>query len=530
MSYSLSSLIKKIKTSFMLNINKRAPVVLMILDGWGYCKENKHNAIAAAHTPQWDQWWDTCPHLLLEASGGAVGLPDGQMGNSEVGHMHIGAGRVIPQDFTRINNAMQQGDFANNPVFVDTINELKVSNRTLHIMGLLSSGGVHSHENHLFAFLKLCSQHHFSKICLHLFLDGRDTAPQSALESIARLNAQLETYPVATISSLSGRYYAMDRDSRWQRVEPVYRLLTEGYSEHHFATPSDAIDAFYQQNIFDEFIPPTQIGEPNPIIDGDCVFFFNFRQDRAREVTDAFINPDFHGFTRKKRPNLARFISMTSYGKQLHTDIVFPPLVLKNTLGELLENNGLRQLRIAETEKYAHVTFFLNGGSEHIFAHERRILIPSPSVATYDLQPEMSAKKLTAELIKAIQGQEYDVIICNYANADMLGHTGNFAATVRAIECLDLAMHDVWKALAPQGGQLLITADHGNAEIMFNDKTQQPLTSHTNELVPFLYVGGNYQLCASQGSLTDVAPTVLRLLNINQPQDMTGASLLELKE
>jgi 2,3-bisphosphoglycerate-independent phosphoglycerate mutase len=527
MTYSLSSLNKKIKTSFMLNSNNCSPIVLMILDGWGYCKENKHNAIAAAHTPQWDEWWEKRPHLLLEASGSAVGLPDKQMGNSEVGHMHIGAGRVIFQDFTRINDAIEQGDFASNPVFIDAINALKATNKTLHVMGLLSTGGVHSHETHLFAFLKLCAQLKFSNVCLHLFLDGRDTAPQSALESIARLEEQLKLYPVARICSMSGRYYAMDRDTRWQRIEPVYRLMAEGLSDYLFQTPTAAIHAFYQQAIFDEFIPPTQIGEPKPITDDDCIFFFNFRQDRARELTAAFITPDFNGFVRKRTPKLARFISMTSYGIHLPTDNAFPPLVLKNTLGELLETNGLRQLRIAETEKYAHVTFFLNGGSEQVFAHEHRILIPSPSVATYDLQPEMSAKQLTDQLIKAIEDHAYDVIICNYANADMLGHTGNFSATVRAIECLDQAMHNVWEAIKQQGGQLLITADHGNAEIMFNEKTQQALTSHTNELVPFLYVGDNYQLCASKGSLIDVAPTILRLLKINQPQEMTGTSLLE---
>ena len=527
MTYSLSSLNKKIKTSFMLNSNKRSPLVLMILDGWGYCKENKHNAIATAHTPQWDEWWKTCPHLLLDASGSAVGLPDKQMGNSEVGHMHIGAGRVIPQDFTRINDAIERGDFATNSLFVNTINTMKATNKTLHVMGLLSTGGVHSHEKHLVAFLKLCAHHKFSNVCLHLFLDGRDTAPQSALESIARLEEQLKLYPVAQISSISGRYYAMDRDTRWQRIEPVYRLLTEGISDYHFQSPTDAIHAFYQQNIFDEFIPPTQIGEAKPIIDGDCVFFFNFRQDRARELTEAFINPDFDGFARKRSPKLARFISMTSYGMHLPTDNAFEPLVLKNTLGELLETNGLRQLRIAETEKYAHVTFFFNGGSEQVFPHEKRILIPSPSVATYDLQPEMSAKQLTDELIKSILSDEFDVIICNYANADMVGHTGNFSATVRAIECLDQAIHDVWEAIHQQGGQLLITADHGNAEIMFNETTQQALTSHTNELVPFVYVGGNYQFSATKGSLIDVAPTILGLLNMKQPNDMTGKSLLE---
>ncbi len=505
---------------------KSLPLVLMILDGWGYSENKANNAIAAAKTPQWDTWWATEPHSLLKASGTAVGLPNEQMGNSEVGHMHIGAGRVISQDLTRINEAIKNGEFAKNPVFIETIKDLQQTGGALHVLGLLSPGGVHSHENHLCAFLALCAALQFSKIYLHLFLDGRDTPPQSALFCLEKLNAHLIQYPVASISSITGRYYAMDRDNRWERVEPVYRLLTEAQSDYHFETAEDAIHAFYQQKITDEFIPPTRIAKPVAIKDGDAVLFFNFRADRARELTEALIAKDFHGFIRHKTPIIKQFMSMTHYADTLPTKPAFPPPDHCNTLGEIIANHGLRQLRIAETEKYAHVTFFLNGGSETVFPLEKRMLIPSPAVRTYDLLPEMSAYKLTNTLIDAIQQADFDVIICNYANADMVGHTGNFAATVHAIEYLDLMMHDVWQALKKVGGQLIITADHGNAESMFDELTQQPHTAHTNHLVPFLYIGGDWHIKKTEGSLIDIAPTVLTLLGITPPKEMTGDALL----
>ncbi len=505
---------------------KRLPLVLMILDGWGYREETSHNAIAAAHTPQWDSWWQTRPHILLEASGTPVGLPCGQMGNSEVGHMHIGAGRVIQQELTHINAAIENGEFAKNSVLVETIEELKRDGHALHIMGLLSLGGVHSHENHLFALLALCAKHQFSNVYLHLFLDGRDTSPKSALLSLATLQKHLTAHPVATICSISGRYFAMDRDKRWQRIEPVYRLLTEAYSEHHFNTAEEAVETFYQQDITDEFIPPTRIGKEAAIKDGDSVVFFNFRADRARQLTQSLIADNFDGFKRHKKPKIKHFISMTHYADYLPTRCAFPPLALHNTLGEVISKHGMKQLRIGETEKYAHVTFFLNGGSERVFPHEKRILIPSPAVATYDLQPEMSAQQLTQALVDAIQSGDYDVIICNYANADMVGHTGNFAAAVRAIECLDKAMHDTWRALEKVGGQLLITADHGNAESMFDDDTHQAHTAHTNQPVPFLYIGENWHFNQITGSLIDIAPTLLTLLGINPPKEMTGKALL----
>lgn len=505
---------------------KSLPLVLMILDGWGYSEGTSHNAITAAHTPQWDSWWQTRPHILLEASGAPVGLPEGQMGNSEVGHMHIGAGRVIQQELTHINAAIESGGYAKNAVFIETIEDLKRNKHALHIMGLLSPGGVHSHENHLFALLALCAKHQFSTVYLHLFLDGRDTSPKSALLSLAKLRKHLATHPIATICSVTGRYFAMDRDKRWQRVEPVYRLLTEGDSEHYFNTAEEAVEAFYQQGILDEFIPPTRIGPGMAINDGDSVLFFNFRADRARQLTQALITDNFEGFTRSRKPQIKHFISMTHYADYLPTRSAFPPLVLHNTLGEVLSKHGMRQLRIGETEKYAHVTFFLNGGSERVFAHEKRILIPSPSVATYDLQPEMSAPQLTEKLVEAILSRDYDVIICNYANADMVGHTGNFAAAVSAIECLDKAMHDTWQALQKVGGQLLITADHGNAESMFDDKTHQAHTAHTNQPVPLVYIGGNWHFDQITGSLIDIAPTLLTLLGIQPPKEMTGKALL----
>lgn len=508
-------------------MSNKAPLVLMILDGWGYSENTTHNAIYTANTPHWDAWWKTCPHALLNASGFSVGLPHQQMGNSEVGHMHIGAGRMVPQDFTRINNAIADGSFMKNTHFLELIDDLKQHNHALHIMGLLSDGGVHSHEQHLFSFLSLCADRKVTNVHLHLFLDGRDTSPQSAQASLKRLQACIANYPAATIDSICGRYYAMDRDKRWARVEPLYQLLTTAESESHFQSAEQAIAHFYHQGISDEFIPPSRIGAGCAIQDEDSVFFFNFRSDRARQLTQALITDVFTGFARKKKPAIRTFLTMTSYSKALLTSCAFPNITLHNTLGEVIAEHGLRQLRIAETEKYAHVTFFLNGGSEQIFPNETRILINSPNVATYNLQPEMSAIELTQTLVNAIEQQQYDVIICNYANADMVGHTGDFQATVRAIECLDQALGAVWNALKPFNGHLLITADHGNAEAMFDDETCQAHTAHTTQPVPLLYVGSNnWQITATTGNLVDIAPTVLTLLDITPPSEMTGRALL----
>lgn len=505
----------------------KAPIVLMILDGWGYNKHNQHNAISMANTPQWDEWWQNYPHMLLQASGVAVGLPNEQMGNSEVGHMHIGAGRMIQQDFTRINEAIATSTFSANPDLLHTIETLKTNNKTLHIMGLLSPGGVHSHENHLFALLNLCDKLAFDSVCLHLFLDGRDTPPQSALDSINRLNEVLKLHPFAQVKSICGRYYAMDRDKRWERVEPVYNMLTQGISDHQFDSAATAIHFFYNNETSDEFIPPALISEAKPIADGDAVLFFNFRADRARQLTAAFVKADFSGFKRTQRTKLSAFITMTHYDDALATTALFPQVPLTNTLGEVLAAHHLNQLRIAETEKYAHVTFFFNGGKEELFTNEDRVLIPSPKVATYDLQPEMNAPELTQALIKAINSNTYDVLICNYANADMVGHSGNFQATIKAIECLDSCMQQVWQALDQVGGKLLITADHGNAEEMYNDSTKQAHTAHTNEPVPFVFIGSNWHFNRSEGSLIDIAPTLLTLLGIKPPKEMTGQVLLE---
>ena len=508
-------------------MSRHKPLVLVVLDGWGCHKKDAYNAITAAHTPQWDSWLKNYPYCLLDASGHAVGLPAGQMGNSEVGHTHIGAGRVVYQEFTRINEAIHTGELAENLVLIDLITQLKKTGKSLHVMGLLSEGGVHSHQNHLFAFLSLCHHQHFNKVYLHLFLDGRDVPPKSALGSLHELEVQLKKYPVATIASVSGRYYAMDRNQRWERTELVYRLLTEASSPYHFDSASDAIHHFYADNITDEFVPPTLIGDKKLIHSGDAVFFFNFRADRARQLTQAFVDDNFSHFVRQNKPVLSQFVSMTHYADYLPTIPVFPPVSLSNVLGEVIANHGLKQLRIAETEKYAHVTFFFNGGRETPFQNEDRVLVPSPKVATYDLLPEMSAPEITRQLVEVINQDKYDVIICNYANADMVGHSGNFSAAVKAIECLDHCLQDLAKAVVSHEGYLLITADHGNAEIMFDPKTNQPHTAHTSERVPFLFIGKNWHCVGEHGSLIDIAPTVLNLLGIQQPEEMTGRSLLK---
>lgn len=501
-----------------------SPVVLLILDGWGVDHAHPHNAIEAASTPQWDKWWRTMPHGLLEASGEAVGLPPGQIGNSEVGHMHIGAGRLIRQDLTRINQSILEGSWYDNDVLTRLL-QLEPT-QTLHVMGLLSPGGVHSHEDHLFDFLALCEKKRVSNVALHLFLDGRDTPPQSAMASLDRLEKVLKQHPVGHIASLCGRYYAMDRDNRWDRVNQAYQLITEAKANHHFNDAKTALQSHYDQHLTDEFIPPTLIGTPHPMHDGDCLFFFNYRSDRARQLTQALVDPHFVGFERGQIIHFNQAVTMTAYQTDLPVEVVFPPVRMQNTLGEVLAAHHLRQLRIAETEKYAHVTFFLNGGNEAIYPGEDRYLVPSPNIATYDLQPEMSAKGITDKLVDVIEAGTYDVILCNYANADMIGHTGNMAATKTAIEYLDKCMARVGKAVEKVGGILLITADHGNAEVMYDETTQQPHTAHTNHLVPFLCVAKGWCYEDRIGTLSDVAPTLLSILGLKQPKDMTGKTLL----
>lgn len=506
------------------------PLALIILDGWGYREDPYANAIAQAKKPHWDNLWQNYPHTLVSGSGRCVGLPDGQMGNSEVGHLNMGAGRIVHQDLTRIDLAISDRSFFANPVLVQAINQAITSQKAIHILGLLSPGGVHSHERQIHALIELLAKHQASRVYIHAFLDGRDTPPRSAMNSLTGLMDQCQKLHCGKIISLIGRYFAMDRDKRWERVQKAYDLLTQGEAEYTATNPIAGLQQAYARGENDEFVKSTAIHEQNePAVtmqNGDTLIFMNFRADRAREITRAFVDANFAGFTRKTWP-MVNFISLTEYDKTLNTAIAFPSESLNNILGAYLSELGLKQLRIAETEKYAHVTFFFNGGIESPFPGEDRILIPSPKVATYDLQPEMSAPEVTDQLITAIKSQKYDVIICNFANPDMLGHTGNLPATIQAIEVIDACLGKIITALQAVGGEALITADHGNAEIMFDDQTQQPHTAHTTELVPLIYVGRKATTVKFKGLLSDIAPTMLYLLDIPQPKEMTGTTLLE---
>lgn len=509
------------------------PVVLIILDGWGHNDNPKHNAIASANTPTWDELWQQRPHCLLSASGPDVGLPNGQMGNSEVGHMTMGAGRAIYQDLSRIDMAIKNNTFATNPVLNQAINKAISNNKAIHIVGLLSPGGVHSHARHIHALLELAAQHDAQRVYLHAFLDGRDTPPQSAKKFIEQLEQHCKKIGVGQLASICGRYYAMDRDQRWDRTQQAYELLTDGSSQYHFATGAQALACAYQRHETDEFVAPTSIHDantaPSKIKDGDCVLLMNFRSDRMRQLARAFAVADFSEFKRTRQPHLSSLVSLTRYADDIPTKIAFPAQPITNHLGEYLAAHGLTQLRLAETEKYAHVTFFFNGGTEMPYSGEDRILIPSPKVATYDTVPQMSAKEITSTLVAAILQQKYDMIIVNFANADMVGHTGNFAATISAVECLDQCLQKIITALSTVGGQAVITADHGNAERMFNEKTQQAHTAHTSDPIPFVYVGQAAHIKKQQGTLADLAPTLLHLLNLIPPSEMTGTSLLATK-
>lgn len=507
------------------------PLVLLILDGWGYRTEKDANAIAAAHKPNWDKLWQSAPHCLISGSGRCVGLPDGQMGNSEVGHLNMGAGRIVNQDFTRIDLAVESGEFFMQPVLIEALNQAKHSQKAVHILGLLSPGGVHSHENHLLAMMELASRY-VSDVNLHAILDGRDTPPKSALASIEKVESLCNHLKIGKIASLIGRYYAMDRDQRWERVEKAYDLFVSGKAECHISEASAGLLAAYARDETDEFVAATAIHAENElpvtINDGDIVIFMNFRADRAREITRAFVDVDFKGFVRERWPQLGTYLCLTQYDKTIAAPIVYPPQSLEHIFADCISRAGMKQLRIAETEKYAHVTFFFNGGIEKPYPLEDRILIPSPKVATYDLQPEMSAPELTDRLCEAISQGGYDVIICNYANPDMVGHTGNFEATVKAIETIDTCIGHVVEALRQVGGELLITADHGNAEQMFDYATSQPHTAHTTEKVPCIYVGREAKMHIENGKLSDISPTMLYLLNLPIPDEMTGQSLVEL--
>lgn len=512
----------------------RQPFVLIVLDGFGHRQAPESNAIFAARKPNWDKLLNSCAHGLISGSGEDVGLPDGQMGNSEVGHMNLGAGRVVYQDFTRITKAIREGDFFRNPVIVKAVDTAVSHHKAVHIFGLLSDGGVHSHQDHLSAMVKLASERGTKQVYVHAFLDGRDTPPKSAAAYIEKLDKQLRALGNGCrIASIIGRYYAMDRDNRWDRVEQAYRLLTEGVGVRTSATALAALEASYAEEITDEFVKASVIaaeGEsPAVVQDGDAVVFMNFRADRAREITRAFVDSDFSGFERKVRPQLADYVMLTEYAASIKAPVAYAPEKLTNTLGEYLASLGKTQLRIAETEKYAHVTFFFSGGREEPYAGEKRVLIPSPQVATYDLKPEMSAFEVTDALVAAIRSGEFDVLICNYANGDMVGHTGVFPAAVKAVEALDTCIGRLVEAVRDAGGEMIITADHGNCEQMDDPDTHQPHTAHTCELVPFVYVGRPAEI-AQGGVLSDVAPTLLNLMGLPVPAEMTGRNLITITQ
>src|SRR3990167_8860505 len=507
------------------------PLLLIILDGWGYREETAANAIAAANKPHWDAFWKAYPHTLISGSGKCVGLPDNQMGNSEVGHLNMGAGRIVRQDFTRIDAAIEDKRFFSNRTFIHALNQAKKNHQAVHVLGLLSKGGVHSHERHFHAFIQLAAALHISQLYLHPFLDGRDTPPKSAMASLDALTAQCRQSQCGQIVSLIGRYYAMDRDKRWERVQQAYDRIVTGRSEFQAETAEQALALAYARGETDEFVKATRIqadhAPPVTLKKGDLVIYLNFRSDRARELTQSLIDPAFDGFHREVWPQLGGFVCLSEYDERFKASVAFPPQPMDNLLADYLSQQGLKQLRIAETEKYAHVTFFFNGGVEAPYPNEDRVLIPSPAVATYDLQPSMSAPALTSRLIEEINRCYYDVIICNFANADMVGHTGNFEATVQAIETLDDCLGRILNALFKVGGEALITADHGNAEQMWDTASNQPHTAHTSDPVPLLYLGRSAEFVKTDGKLSDISPTMLYLLALPAPTDMTGKNLLK---
>jgi len=510
-----------------------SPLLLMILDGWGHNTQKDGNAILEAKTPKISGLMSRYPHTLLNASGKFVGLPEGQMGNSEVGHLNMGAGRVVYQELTRIFKALDDGELVKNEVLLEAMKRVKGTGKALHFLGLLSDGGVHSHIKHLYALLDMAVQVGVERIYLHPILDGRDVLPQSAKGYICELEKKLEEIGRGKIATVGGRYYAMDRDKRWDRVEKAYKVLIHADEEAPTAGSAlAAVESSYDNKVIDEFVNPTVIvdekGEPVAAIeDGDSVILFNFRADRAREITKSFIEDNFSGFECPNRPRV-HYVCLTEYDATFDCPVAFPPQNLENTLGEVLSREGLKQLRIAETEKYAHVTFFFNGGVEEPEDGEDRVLIQSPEVATYNLKPEMSAYQITETLLQILKEEKHDVIILNYANADMVGHTGFFDATVKALEAVDTCVGKAVDAVLEQGGTVLITSDHGNAEKMVDSETHSPLTAHSTNKVPFVLVGDRYKDCIlrDEGALCDIAPTLLELLNLNVPKEMTGKSLV----
>jgi 2,3-bisphosphoglycerate-independent phosphoglycerate mutase len=508
----------------------KTPTLLIILDGFGIREDDVDNAILAAKTPVFDKLWKTAPRSLVQASGEFVGLPDGQMGNSEVGHMNLGAGRIVYQDFTRITKSIRDGDFFENPELAQAAQLAADNDKALHILGLLSPGGVHSHEDHLHAMVELGIRKGCKKIYVHAFLDGRDVPPRSAEGPLDRMEKTLREAGVGRVASIVGRYFAMDRDSRWDRVQAAYELIVEGKGEYTAESAVDGLKAAYARDENDEFVKATCIckGDEAPVrvVDGDSLVFMNFRSDRARELTKALIEEEFNGFHRMVEPLFGKFVTLTSYAADIDCDSAFPPEKIVNDLGGYVSDLGLKQLRIAETEKYAHVTFFFSGGREDPYPGETRILVNSPNVATYDLQPEMSAPEVTEKLVDAIKARTFDLVICNFANGDMVGHTGVFDAAVKAVETLDDSLGKVLKAVNEVGGQCLVTADHGNCEKMRDEGTGQAHTAHTTYPVPLIYVGPQ-DVSLKDGRLCDLAPTLLDMMQVPQPTEMTGQSLLQ---
>lgn len=512
-----------------------APAVLVILDGWGYREDADGNAIAAAKTPVMDSLWATYPHTLIRTSGKAVGLPEGQMGNSEVGHLNIGAGRVVPQELVRISDAVEDGSILSNPALVQICQDVRNRNSKLHLVGLCSQGGVHSHLNHLLGLLDLAKAQQISQVCIHAITDGRDTTPKEGVEAIGQIQDYIDDLGIGRIVTLSGRYYAMDRDRRWDRVKRAYDVMTQDTAGDG-RSATEVLQASYAEGVTDEFVIPTRIA-PGAIEPGDGVIFFNFRPDRSRQITHAFVTPGFNGFEREQICPLS-FATFTQYESDLAVLVAFEPQNLNNMLGQVISQHGLKQFRSAETEKYAHVTYFFNGGLEEPFEGEDRELVPSPMVATYDLAPAMSAEAVTDVLTAAIEKRIYSLVVINYANPDMVGHTGDIPATIQAVETVDRCLGRLLESVSKVGGTAIVTADHGNAEYM-RDEQGNPWTAHTTNLVPLLLVEGEVAkiyghgtdvALRSDGRLADIAPTILEILQLPQPIEMTGHSLLKQAE
>jgi len=511
-------------------MTKTKPLVLVILDGWGHRKEKQHNAAYIAETHTIDTLFNHFPHRLIEASGEHVGLPAGQIGNSEVGHMHLGAGRLIKQSLTRINESVDHAELSKNPTVLEAVQQAKMNNSNIHILGLVSPGGVHSHQKHIAHLIKSLWQDYQQKTYCHAFLDGRDVPPQSAEPSLKHIEDIYASLGEGALASICGRFYAMDRDQRWDRTQAAFDLLIKGEAPYQADNALEALNDAYARDETDEFVAPTLIkseqAAPITIQPNDVVIFMNFRADRAIQLSHALTDENWDHFDRGDfKP--ASLYTLTAYQASLNAKVIFDKPPIDNTLGAVLAANNLKQLRIAETEKYAHVTYFFNGGHEEPNSHEDRILVPSPKVATYDLAPAMSAFEMTDLLCEAIRSEQYDVIICNYANADMVGHTGNMEAAIEAMEALDRCLEQLVQTILLTGGAALITADHGNIELMFDEKTQQPYTAHTNLPVPLLFVTEKaLSFDKEPASLSDIAPTMLALLGIEQPKDMTGRNLL----